>query len=137
MEKVHKICNFFWKKSFIFIPVLLIGFYIYGYSREYLYLKEMQDIVVNHSEENPKEYIELLVMIYDNFSDEYIESSSFTCGVVNGIVYTLAILYIVFLISLIVSDKEKWRVLGIIILFFTILAILLYIYFIMNLKIPF
>lgn len=137
MEKVRKICKGFWKRCYIYIPLLFIIFFSWKYGQRYFYLNELKEECTINSENSPEEYIELMMMIYDNFSQEYIQRDSLIGGIVNGIVDSMVCIYIIFLTSLILSEKAIWREIGVVLIVISLTLIALYLYFVFNFTLVF
>jgi len=113
--------------------MLFVLFFLYGFGRSQIYLHQLQDEVVNH----PKEYNEIMLEVYDHFSEKYILEDSVYSGLVNGSVFSLGCVYLIGLVSLLSGSKLYHRWIGISLLVFTIVILILYLYFVNNFKIDF
>lgn len=86
--KFRQMCSFFWRRCFIFIPILLAAFFGLGYFREF----------------NKLFYGDT---IYEHLSDEMIREISFQAGSTVAIIYTIVVLLLVFIITLLTAKREN------------------------------
>ena len=89
MVKIRQICSFFWRRSFIFIPILLAAFFVLGYFRQFNKLF-YGDPFYEH----------------EPLSDEMIRKISFEAGCTVAIINTIIALLVVFVITLIVAKRK-------------------------------
>ena len=72
MEKFRKILNGFWKKIYIFAPILIAVFFALGFVSEWHNLRSLEDEIVNHPEMHAVQFNEIMMEVYDNFKDEVV-----------------------------------------------------------------
>lgn len=109
MEKLRAICKSFWKKSYIIIPIMLVVFFILGYAHEYLDLMGLSD--------------EQVQLYYSELTKKMIFEFSIESGFVWAIFYTIVIVYIVFLLTMLISKDAMYRMVGVTVLVFSIIGI--------------
>lgn len=86
--KIRQTCSFFWRRCFIFIPILLVAFFGMGYFREF----------------NKLFYGNTL---YEDFSDEMIRKISIEAGCSVAIIYTIIVLLLMFIITLLTAKRKN------------------------------
>ncbi|MCQ2467983.1 MAG: helix-turn-helix domain-containing protein [Clostridia bacterium] len=88
ISKIRSICSFFWRRCFIFIPILLAAFFGLGYFREF----------------NKLIYEDTF---YEDLSDEMIRRISVEAGCTVAIINTIIVLLVVFVITLILAKRKS------------------------------
>lgn len=114
MKKVQEICKKFWKKIYIILPLMLLVFFAYGFVREY-----------------SSDTSEKMVAMY-NWSKSLILEFSLYSGFACGILYSLAVLYIILLVTLFTSGDEARRNIGFVIVAVSIFVLFIYLYILYN-----
>lgn len=137
IEKIRKFNSFVWKKWYIIIPLTILFFFVFGFVMEYSDIMKLYDEITNTPEMYPEEYNEIMTNVYDNFSKERIIDFSIESGITNAVFFSSIIFYLIFLSTMLFSESKKKKTVGIIFTVLTIFAVIGFIIFIMNFKIPF
>lgn len=125
----------FWKRSGIIIPVIFIVFFLIGFVREYSYYERWKERIEAEKKSSLQiltEYHESFLQQHGNLSAGYIIKNSAMTGAVQGIVYTALVLYVVVLLTFMVSKNEKLRKLGSILLMISLAFVLMWLWFTRN-----
>ena len=136
-ETIQKFCSLFWKRIYIYAPIVIIVFFSLGFAHEFFYAKNFQKEIENNPSEYAEEFIDIMNKAYDDFSNETILEYSFGSGIAWGILYSLLLIYVIFLLTLFLSKKEYCKIIGWILLIITILIVLGIMVFVKNFSIPF
>jgi len=137
MTHIRNICLRFWKKAYIFIPLLAIIIFLFAFCSYFLSLKRMGEQIKYHPEEHAHQYNEIMLEVYDNFSTTKLLEYSVQAGITNAMVFTIGISYLVFLLTFLVSEKEKYRSIGIALLILTLIVLFLWTNFVRNFHLTF
>lgn len=86
--RIRQMCSTFWRRFYIFIPILLASFFGLGYFRQF----------------NKLFYGD--TTLYENFSDEMIRKISLESGYTVAIINTIVVLLLVFIVTLLVAEKK-------------------------------
>lgn len=137
IAKIKKFNSFVWKKWFIIIPLTILFFFIFGYVREYHSIMLIQNEIINTPELHPKEYNEVMLEVYDNFSKERIRVYSTESAWTHAIVFPSAIFFLIFISTFLFSENKIKKNIAIILIVLSVLAIILWIIFINTFTITF
>lgn len=137
MEKFRKILNGFWKKIYIFAPILIAVFFALGFVSEWHSLRSLEDEILNHPEMHAVQFNEIMMEVYDNFKDEVVFEYALRSGIAWGLVYSALVLYIIFLVTMLTSKRQACRNIGIVFVILTALVIGAYLWLLANFYIPF
>ena len=85
--RIRQMCSTFWRRFYIFIPILLASFFGLGYFREY------NKMIYGNT-------------LYENLSDEMIRKISFQAGYTVAIINSIVVLLVVFIVTLLVAEKK-------------------------------
>ena len=85
--KVRQMCRIFWKRFYIFIPILLAAFFGLGYFRQF----------------NKLFYGDT---IFERFPDETIRQIAFQSGCIAALINTIIVLLVVFIVTLLTAERK-------------------------------
>lgn len=136
-EKIRKFCSTFWKKIYIYAPIIVIVFFTLGFANEFFYANNLQKEIKNNPSSYAEEFIDIMNKTYDDFSNNRILEYAFGSGIAWGILYSILLVYVILLMTLFLSKKEYCKVIGWILLIITILIVLGLIVFVKNFSISF
>lgn len=86
--RIRQMCSTFWRRFYIFIPILLASFFGLGYFRQF------NKMIYGHT-------------LYEDFSDEMIRKISLESGYTVAIFNTIVVLLVVFIVTLLVAKKKS------------------------------
>lgn len=137
MDKLKKIIKSIWKRIYIWAPIVVLFFFANGFIKEYRYIQQLKHEVMDTPEAHAHQFNEIYYAVYDGFSDEVIFRESLTCGVAQGIVFSLAVFYIFFIITCLLSEKEGWKTLGVCLVIISALVLAGWLWFVNNFTLVF
>lgn len=137
MKKVQQLCKKFWKRIYLIAPAMIILFFIMGYAREYGHSMQLKDQILNHPELKPHQSNEIWMIVYNNFDEGTVRLFATESGMTWAMVYPAVILFVAFLLTMLTSEQEAKRNIGIVFVILTCILLLGWWWFVAHFTITF